>query len=636
MNEQDELVREIRDRTEGLPVQTPSPHSAMSAGRRRRRISLAVTALAALVIAVGVALPLRALMHFGEDAPPKPVQPLPTVPSEMIFFSSLTSPDEPGRIYSMPPDGSVVFQLTDGDDDFSSVSVSPDGTHMAYARLGREGSGAPGPEGIYVANANGSDAVEIFQSTTKPQSLLDVQWSPDGRSIAFILRTIPPEGGSEADWTHRLWIVGADGADPHPVSNEQITSFSWSPDGGRFAVTVESTQGNRFIDDLFVLPLDGSELTRLTDQGASRDPIWSPNGEQVAFTQGWSGDIATMLISADGSAVNPLSVDYQGGTEPLAWSPDSTQVLVGGFNDENECSTMVVLPSGETSTLLRGTYLTESPTETPSEDHDPCVQSASWFGGATEVVNDSPTATGTPSPEPASFVPSTHTDNGTTVLPMTLTDGSRVEIAYPEGLRLAELGLAPQTLVHSTQSNGCGWEPIIRLGSMNGLLYQGSEPVNAPPDGGPAMWEGKGGGSPYYLVYEFGDWSVNVPCDRSDFDGLDSWNEGLQAHVTPDGFLVLDTSPPIVQEGADPDLSYGPGFIFGGADDPGFIVLTLGTRCDSGSGLQRDDDSAQWCAAIGDGAVEITVYAPNPSPEGRQFIDSVVDGLEVRSIDISH
>ena len=160
--------------------------------------------------------------------------------------------------------------------------------------------------------------------------------------------------------------------------------------------------------------------------------------------------------------------------------------------------------------------------------------------------------------------------------------------------------------------------------------------MNAPPDGGPAMWEGKGGGSPYYLVYEFGDWSVNVPCDRSDFDGLDSWNEGLQGHVTPDGFLVLDTSPPIVQEGADPDLSYGPGFIFGGAGDPGFIVLTLGTRCDSGSGVQRDDDSAQWCAAIGDGAVEITVQTPNPSPEGRQFIDSVVDGLEVRSIDINH
>jgi hypothetical protein len=356
----------------------------------------------------------------------------------------------------------------------------------------------------------------------------------------------------------------------------------------------------------------------------------------VAFTQGWVRDIATMVMNADGSAVHPLPVDYEGVTQPLAWGPDSEQVLLSAFNDQNECSTLSVSTSGETRTLLEGGSLEPAPAEAPSEEGDPCVQSASWFGGATKVVDDSPSATGTPSPEPASFVPSTHTDNGTTVLPMTLPDGSRVEIAYPAGLRLAELGLAPQTLVHSTQSNGCGWEPLIRLGSMDGVLYQGPGPVQLAPDGDPAMWKGKGSNSPYYLVYEFGEWTVNVPCDRVDLDGMDAWNDGLQGRVTPDGFLVLDTAPPIVQEGADPDLSYGPGFIFGGSDDPGFVVLTLGTRCDSGTGLQRDDDSAQWCVAIGDGAVEITVYALNTNPAGRQFIDSVVDGLEVRSIDVSH
>ena len=117
---------------------------------------------------------------------------------------------------------------------------------------------------------------------------------------------------------------------------------------------------------------------------------------------------------------------------------------------------------------------------------------------------------------------------------------------------------------------------------------------------------------------------------------MDPWNEGLQGRtVTPDGFLVLNTSYPIVQEEADPDLSYGPGLIFGGADDPGFVVLTLGTRCDSGTQISQDNQSAQWCLAIGDGAVEITVQTLNANPEGRQFIDSVVDGLEVRSIEIS-
>ena len=149
---------------------------------------------------------------------------------------------------------------------------------------------------------------------------------------------------------------------------------------------------------------------------------------------------------------------------------------------------------------------------------------------------------------------------------------------------------------------------------MSGVLYQGTEPVSLLLEGGPAMWEGKTAHSPYVLVYEFGDWSVSVPCDRSDFDGLDAWVDGLQGRVTSDGFLILDATRPIVREGADSDLSYGPGFTLGGSD--GFIVLTLGTKCDAGARLLRDDDSAQWCSAIGDGAVEITVQTPRPSPDG--------------------
>ena len=99
--------------------------------------------------------------------------------------------------------------------------------------------------------------------------------------------------------------------------------------------------------------------------------------------------------------------------------------------------------------------------------------------------------------ERAAFVPPTHTENGTTVLPMTLTDGSQVVVAYPQPLRLAELGVVPQTLIHSAQSNECGWQPVIRLGSMDGVLYQGSGPVQLASDGDPAMWEGRRGGSPY-------------------------------------------------------------------------------------------------------------------------------------------
>jgi Tol biopolymer transport system component len=354
-----------------------------------RRSGVAATPLrrlATIVIALVVGLSGAAglFLAFGREQRTEPAAPVPG----RIVFSSLIFPDAPGQIYAMAPDGSDLVQLTRGAKSYSSVTISPDGERMAYVRLDLDaGSGeGPGPEGIYVANADGTDATEVFRSSETPQSIVELQWSPDGRSLGFVLRTIPPGKSSEADWTYELWVMGADGSDPHPVSDDRITSFSWSPAGDRFAVTKETVAGNRSVDDIFVIGLDGSNLARLTSQGASRDPIWSPDGQRILFAEGWMPDgPRVMVMRADGSDVEPLAVRYGGWTEPLAWAADSEQVLVRGGNDRHQCSMLLVsVAVGATSVLLEGTtpLATRSlgPGETPSPIGDPCVESASWSG----------------------------------------------------------------------------------------------------------------------------------------------------------------------------------------------------------------------------------------------------------------
>ncbi len=373
-----------------------------ASSRRSGVVATPMRRLATIVVALALGLGGVAALFlaFGREQRTEPGAAVP----ERIVFSSLIFPEAPGQIYAMAPDGSDLVQLTRGSESYSSVSISPDGERMAYVRLdlGSGSGGRPGPEAIYVANADGTDAKEVFRSGEMPQGIVELEWSPDGRSLGFVLRSIPPGKSSEADETYELWVMGADGSDPHPVSDDRITSFSWSPAGDRFAVTKETVAGSRSVDDIFVIGLDGSDLARLTSQGASRDPIWSPDGQRILFAEGWGPHDGprVMVMRADGSEVEPLPVRYDGWTEPLAWAPDSEQVLVRGGNDQHECSTLLVsLAGGATSVLLEGTMPLArflGPGETPSTMGDPCVESASWSGATPSSQTMAPDASQAP------------------------------------------------------------------------------------------------------------------------------------------------------------------------------------------------------------------------------------------------
>ena len=301
-------MRSLDDRLRGidrlsLPDLLPEARAKAEASSRHSGVTMTpVRRLATVVVALLVGLGGVTFLFIAFDRNDEQAQPAAAVPPRIVF-SSLILPKNPGQLFAMAPDGSGVTQLTQGAQSYSSVSISPDGTRMAYVRFDQAGGseGGPGPEGIYVANSDGTDPSEVFRSTETPQSIQETQWSPDGESLGFILRSIPSGTSSESDWTYQLWVMGADGSDPHPVSDERATSFSWSPDGDRFAVTIESVAGNRFVDDIFVLGLDGSNMGRLTSQGASRNPIWSPDGQRIVFAEGWGpGRPRAMVMRADG------------------------------------------------------------------------------------------------------------------------------------------------------------------------------------------------------------------------------------------------------------------------------------------------------------------------------------------------
>ena len=154
------------------------------------------------------------------------------------------------------------------------------------------------------------------------------QWSPDGKSIAFV-----SDRGGKA----QLYLLPADGGEAR-----QLTQFkrgigggvAWSPDGGKIAFsaatdaeapdlgkeayrldrTVYRFDGIGYLDDavqdIYVLDLVSGEIQRLTDdRGNNSNPRWAPDGRSLLYDANMRFDnsraMTPDLKTVDLDGVNP-------------------------------------------------------------------------------------------------------------------------------------------------------------------------------------------------------------------------------------------------------------------------------------------------------------------------------------------
>lgn len=163
----------------------------------------------------------------------------------------------------------IDINVTEGT--WMNVNVSPDGKNIVFDLLGD----------IYQMPISGGEAKPIAQGIAWQMQPV---YSPDGKYIAFT---------SDEDGGDNIWIMEADGSNPHPVTKETfrlLNSPAWSPDS-QYLVARKHYTGTRSLGagEVWMYHVAGGEGVKLTERPNEQkdlgEPAYSPDGRYIYFSQ---------------------------------------------------------------------------------------------------------------------------------------------------------------------------------------------------------------------------------------------------------------------------------------------------------------------------------------------------------------
>jgi TolB protein len=261
-----------------------------------------------------------------------------SVPSPSTADTTAPEISKPAETTVSKPAGKLVFQTTMGGDlytinvngtglqrvaDGMDPTWSPDGSQIAFNRWSE-------PRGVWLAKADGSDPYRIFD-WSEPRW---TSWSPDGQQVMFSRVTGGRQEPREFCFrgfcftfpAHPHWSMGivrlADGHfyEPKPPESQTSRAPDWHPSNEQ--VVFADVKGLR------VQTLDGEVSYLITSDTRDTSPVWSPDGQRVAFVRWQHDHWEIYTVGVDGGNLKRLTVapkrpdgSFADSASP-AWSPD--------------------------------------------------------------------------------------------------------------------------------------------------------------------------------------------------------------------------------------------------------------------------------------------------------------------------
>ena len=240
------------------------------------------------------------------------------------------------QVFTVEPDGSGLRQVThvpSKDPGAENPNWSPDGATIAF-----DAAAGKGVNVFTVSPGSRSAALPLGVGAFNG----DPAYSADGTQISF-----DQDAGPTAPKVHGIFIANADGSNAGRVTTGIRTTRAfdtqsqWSPDGTRL---VFMSVRNSKQAAIFVVNLDGTGLKRLTpwtlDAG---NPDWSPDGREILFNPYWDphpGRFSNVYsMKPDGSHRTQLT-HARPGVQSFApaWSPDGTRIVFVRFTPTSKMS----------------------------------------------------------------------------------------------------------------------------------------------------------------------------------------------------------------------------------------------------------------------------------------------------------
>lgn len=410
-----------------------------------------------------------------------------------------------------------------------------------------------------------SGSVRSVEIAPNGEQLTIVGEGPEGRGI--YLGRLADSAGAEVSW----WRAGS--------------SPDWAPDSRKIAY-IEG--GNLWVEEIAA---QGARTQLTEDLAGVRDPVFSPNGQQIAFYSTESGSQDIWIAEVDASAqAQQLTSGAMAMDDPRfepGWSPDGSRIAyISNVSDYWHDDVWVVdTRSGETVQLTRSLMASSTPVWSPDGRRIILFGTAKdgyWYQDLAAIYTVDPSVPGSERVLPMQVYAS---DGAMRHRPYFSADGQTIFFPYMERAN------------HDIWAVPAGGGVASRVTNLGGSLrdFHVSGDVVAMVRSGPTEAAevyrvGVEGGDPVPVTDfspEWGDVRPPVEISFRSFDGL--YIQGLL--YRPEEVLRGGSCPALVQVHGGGTNSYlnGLNLTEQYLASQGYVVLAINYRGGSGFGREFQD-----------------------------------------------